>query len=244
MGDSAPHAVRIRKKILANIAKPSGVGSKVSEETLIQAARVYLDQEDKNGKVSALAVGKALGGSVAPEWLVAERFTRILEVERFKRKVLMMQARPEIGSLIQEVIDLGLLEAHKRLVLSPGEIPNSSLFGDILHKLPKMVREWTDGAAPVKAGDVFISIVKEINLMADPVERERTRQLVLGQYQRVAQAMSPDAETVDAPDNDLLRDGAGVPTGTTVPLLAESPVPSISGDISSDSILWSDPAVD
>jgi hypothetical protein len=230
---------------------------------MIEAAEYWLDQENgsSNGKVSALAVGKSLQLSEAPEWLDSDHFRRILEVERFKRRVLEMRARPEVSTMISELIALGLLEAQKRLVLEATDIPATVLYGDILHKWPKMLREFEQGQAPVKAGDVFVSIVREINLIQDIGTRDKLKKQILGEYERAALALSPSAdaesviedESLDEPDSpssvpvdrgqlDLEPRPSDQPGQTTeVPHRDAFAQPS--GRIPGEQ-LWSDPAVD
>jgi hypothetical protein len=267
-GYTQSHANRIKKTREAASPKPVGVGSQVPDSKLIEAAGHWLDQEkdspSSNGKVSALAVGKSLGLSVAPEWLDSQSFRQILEVERFKRRVLEMKSRPETSSLISELIGLGLLEAQKRLVLESADIPATVLYGDILHKWPKMLREFEQGQAPVKAGDVFISIVKEINLIQDPNTREKLKRQILGEYERAALALSPPsvdativAETGRPDESDS---SSSVPVGGSEPVVEPRPAvqssnqygqsvevpvrnsPAQPGSRVPEEQLWSDPA--
>jgi hypothetical protein len=266
-GYTLSHASRIRQTREAVSSKPTGIGSQVQDAKMIEAAQYWLDQEKdtstSSGKVSALAVGKRLGLSVAPEWLESESFRRILEVERFKRRILELRSRPEISSAISELIALGLLEAQKRLVLEASDIPATVLYGDILHKWPKMLREFEQGQAPVKAGDVFVSIVREINLIQDPGTRDKLKKQILGEYERAALALNPsvDAEFVseDVKPDDA-DDSSSVPVGGSQPALEpqlpRSDQPGQSSEVShrdpfaqlgarvDAEQLWSDPAVD
>lgn len=233
--------------------KSSGAGSRVPDSKLFEAAEHYLTLEEKTGKAPALHVARKLGLSVAPEWLESPRFKQVLEVTRFRRKVLAMAAQPEIAGTISELISLGLLEAHRRLILNASDIPSTVLYGDILHKWPKMLREMAQGAKPVAAENVFISIVKEINLISDPEAREKMRKQILGSLDDAASVLS-GAKTGDVKedvvDGELVESGPVRNSG--VHLLAESVRPvdsnpagaSGSSSVSGDPSLWDDPALD
>lgn len=242
-GPSVPHAIRRHREAHALTRSDNGIGSRVPDLQMIEFANAWLDQEERKPgqKVSAIATAKSCGLSVTPEWIASTRFQSILEVERFQRRVKRLQAKPELTQLIQDVIDLGLMEAQKRLVLSAGAIPDSVLFGDILHKLPKMVQDFTAGAKPVKAGDIYVTLVKEINTMTDPIAREAVRRNLLDRLDNVALALnSADQQVVDAE----------LPVGDEpvllIPAPVAEPVPSgvsaTSPDLSDDPALWSDPA--
>jgi hypothetical protein len=241
------HAKRMRNSTEDASKGGSGIGGKVPLEKMIEAARAYLTLEDTapGSRVSALAVARSINLSVAPEWLESDRFTRILETERFRRRVLQLKALPELTSLIQNVIDLGLIEAQKRLVLSPGEIPNSTLFGDILFKLPKMVQDFTAGDRPVKAADIMLTVVKEINLIGDPRTRELVRKQLMGNLDDIAKAVNDaGSEVVDAEGNDLVLDNV-VPLDGSVPVdHARVTVPTLADNYGDDDALWNDPALD
>jgi hypothetical protein len=240
---------RQRNKVEDASKGGSGLGGKVPFEQMVAAARVWLDLEGSKSqsRVSALAVGKGIHLNVAPEWLDSDRFIRILEVERFRRRVLQLKALPELTSLIQNVIDLGLIEAQKRLVLSPGEIPNSTLFGDILFKLPKMVQDFTAGDKPVRAGDIMLTVVKEINLIGDPRTRDLVRKQLMGNLDDIARAVNDaglSQEVVDADHNLLHVDGVDDADGPNVLPLARPVLETTDGPDVADSELWSDPALD
>jgi hypothetical protein len=253
------HASRIRKTREAASAPPTGVGSQIQDSKMIEAAGYWLDQEKEssNGKVSALAVGKSLQLSEAPEWLESDHFRRFLEVERFKRRILELRARPEISAAIAELISLGLLEAQKRLVMEAEDIPATVLYGDILHKWPKMLREFEQGQAPVKAGDVFVSIVREINLIQDIGTRDKLKKQILGEYERAALALSPSV-TVESVSPDESDSPNSVPVdrgqldleprpsdqpGQTTEVPHRDSFAQPSGRLPEEQ-LWSDPAVD
>jgi len=237
--------------------KASGAGSRVPDMKLIEAANVWLNLEESTGKAPALHVARKLGLSVAPEWLESVRFKQILEVARFRRKVMAMQARPEIAGTISELISLGLLEAQRRLILNASEIPSTVLYGDILHKWPKMLREIQAGAKPVASENVFISIVKEINLIADPAARESMRRTILGSLDAAASVVSgaltggataPSTDTTGEPidvEGQLVSVDGVAPVGEPLRLesaaLPTDPPGSGTGD---GSRLWDDPATD
>lgn len=232
------HADRKR----AEAAKPAtGIGSRVPHEQMDKAVQYWMKVEQETGQApSALAVGKWLNLSVAPEWLTSPRFIGLLEVARFQWKLRQLQARPEIVNLVNEIIDLGMIEAQKRLVLTPEEIPNTVLFGDILHKLPKMVQEFTAGTRPVQAGDVFQSVIYEINLIQDPVVREKMRTSILAELERAGMALIQTGETVDADSIAVLRDGSDTVDNPGTELA----VPTPDSNIPDDPKLWSDPSLD
>lgn len=244
-------AIRQRRK---STPTPTGVGSRVSADLMEKAAEFWLSQEETTGDTpSALSVGKHLSLSVAPEWLGSPRFLSILETRRFERKLLQLQARPELTNLIQQLMDLGMMEAYKRLRLTPSEIPNTVLFGDILHKWPKMLQEMTAGKTTVRAGDVFQSIVYEINLIQDPVTREKMRTSILSELEKAGRQLV-DPEVIDADSVTLLRGRAlDVDYPGDNPSTPPPPVPARPSDPPDDPSLrpnpsldqlWTDPSLD
>jgi hypothetical protein len=233
------------RKATPATTKKSGIGSNVPEEKLVKAANLWLDQEEKfpKRKPSAIGVAKGLGLSVAPEWLDTPRFTQTLEVIRFERKIRALAARPEIANTISELISLGLLEAQRRLILDPGSIPATVLYGDILHKWPKMLHDFQASADPVAAGDVFQTIVYEINMVQDPRAREQLRTTILGELNRAALALNPvETEVVDAETST--GDVLAVVDDGVVDESVHVDVPEMAPGPSNMSVVWDDPALD
>lgn len=249
-----------RKKRAARDTSPAlGVGSKVSEEELVKAATIWLELEGKSdsGKVSAIAVGRRLGKSVAPEWLDSTRFQLSLELVRFNQKVSSLKGIQEISNLVGRVIDLGLIEAHRRLVLEPTSIPDTVLFGDVLHKLIKLQQEVSAGAKPIKVGDVYQIVAKEIMLLADPRDQEAMRAQIMGSIQsgmKTLQASEPSSAEEDLVD--VVGTPVDTPTVEPVPEPRTLPVGGPGGRVTAhgappvlppqtqEEQLWSDPALD
>lgn len=220
----------------------------------MQAAREQVQWElaHPGKKPGALTIAKTIGMSTAPEWLASTRYSQVLEIIRFESKVKELQARPEIASTISELISLGLLEAQRRLILNPSEIPATVLYGDILHKWPKMLADMSASKGPVATGDVFQTIVYEINMIQDPGVRERLRTQLVGKLENAALALNAaQANTAEVTDAELVEH-VGVDSGDdSVPELVRTNTAldgpdKESGILSgaSDSQLWDDPALD
>ena len=225
----------------------------VSDEILVKAAMVHvsmLEKSKSSREPSKLAIAKAIGYTEAPDWLNSPRFAKAVELIKFQNKVLAMQARPEINGLISELIGLGLLEAQKRLVLDPDSIPATVLYGDILHKWPKMLSDFAAGSGPVKTGDVFQTLVLNIESISDPNTRELLKKQIIGRLESAVLALKPaDTEVVDAPDSDspepVVRESPMVRVGTVDSYVDESEgMGSVSADVRSYEALFDDPALD
>ena len=238
-----------------------GVGSKISEEELVKAANVWLELESKSesGKVSALAVGRRLGKSVAPEWLDSTRFQMTVELVRFNQKVAALKGTQEVSALVGRVIDLGLVEAHRRLVQEPHAIPDTVLFGDVLHKLLKMQQELTSSTKTIRAGDVYQIIAKEINLLADPKDQEAMRAQIMGSIQAGMNLLSSGgSQPSNAEESVVDVDSVALDPATPDPLSVASEslvhMGGSGGRVSApggpalgaetEEQLWSDPALD
>jgi hypothetical protein len=234
------------KKAIGGITSEKLDGRSVSDEKLMKAAKVQVEYELKHPgkKLGALTLAKAIGMTTAPEWLDSTRYGHVLEIIRFESKVKELQARPEIASTISELISLGLLEAQRRLILNPSEIPATVLYGDILHKFPKMLHDFNQNTGPVKTGDVFQTIVYEINMIQDVPTRERLRKQLIGRLNDAATALNtavPEAVNVDSGTVD---DGSVLIVDESTELVSTNgSAENLSGGIL-DPRMWDDPALD
>jgi hypothetical protein len=224
-------------------------GRSVSDEKLIAAANAWVAWERKypNAKhVNQSAVALAAGYSTVPEWFDSVRFKQAVELVKFEQKVLALQARPEINTLVSDLISLGMLEAQRRLILNPSEIPATVLYGDILHKWPKMLHDLNADKLPAPTGDVFNVIVQEINMISDRRTREDLRKKLVGKLEDAVLALKPAdptaaEETIDA---SVIVDDDGVPAVDTTPTVEVGVDAPNTSDRSGDSSLWDDPALD
>jgi hypothetical protein len=194
-------------------------GSEVPEDTLRRAARAWLELEEQN-KLSKSSIGRRIGLKRAPDWLDSDIFRRTLEMERFRVDAERVAGLKGVKEILDQLLQLGFVEMHRRLRTEADKIPAPVLFGDVT-RLLKLRAELDatsalGGATPVS---LLITVRQELMAVPEPIRSVLAKQ-IFDEYKRAlvtVKDLLPGETVIDVAGTVVADHGADVALALPAP---------------------------